>query len=335
MKKQHRKVFFVPMGILLLNRTAGRENLKVFFQRDVFQEKLLKEKIRVIVRKMERIEMANEEDPIETFMNLGLTSLQAKVYLTLLTFGEAGADVREISLTSKIARQDIYRRLPELEKTGLVEKIVGTPTVYRAVEFENGLSMLIKKNTQKYTEIHKRAKMVLNNYSVNQHHSSNNHTDSESQFVITSEQGLFLKRIKQDVEEAEDQICIIYSYERLRKIIYHVAEEIEAAMKRDVKIRAITDKTHTKDPDKKLQALTKNPQFSLRIVKQDIPVGLVIFDNREVNIRIASAIVPSMWTNNRNLGRLAKVYFEDLWRHEQSIFTDALREIQPKIINRS
>jgi sugar-specific transcriptional regulator TrmB len=268
--------------------------------------------------------MTQEEEPIETFMNLGLTQLQAKVYLTLLKLDDSGADVKKISLASRIARQDIYRRLPELEKIGLVEKIIGLPTVYKAVPFEEGLSMLMKKNTIKYYDIQKKAKTVLSNFSISHH--SQKQAELESQFIITSEQTLFLKRVRHDIEETEKVISIIYAHERLSTILFHVVEEIEAAIERGVKIRAITDNAHGGELDRNLKALTKKPAFNLRLINHDTPVGLVIFDNKDVNIRTSNNIVPSLWTNNRNVVKLAKVYFDDIWRNGQSSLMEPLLE---------
>jgi len=59
--------------------------------------------------------MLQEEEPIQAFTNLGLTYLQAKVYVTLLKFGSSSANVKKIALHAAMARQDIYRILPVLE----------------------------------------------------------------------------------------------------------------------------------------------------------------------------------------------------------------------------
>lgn len=80
--------------------------------------------------------MSQEGENYQTFVNLGLTYLQAKVYVTLLRLGDVGAEVRKIASASVIARQDVYRILPALQKMGLVEKVVAIPTIYRPIPLE-------------------------------------------------------------------------------------------------------------------------------------------------------------------------------------------------------
>jgi sugar-specific transcriptional regulator TrmB len=53
---------------------------------------------------------------------LGLTRLQAKVYLTLLEEGEIG--VQAISRQTKLPQVDVNEALCELEKLGLVKEII-------------------------------------------------------------------------------------------------------------------------------------------------------------------------------------------------------------------
>ncbi|MCW4047841.1 MAG: hypothetical protein NWE99_09855 [Candidatus Bathyarchaeota archaeon] len=60
------------------------------------------------------------DECVQTLMGLGLTLLQAKTYLALATLGKA--DVKMISKASNVARQDIYRVMPVLQKLGLGKK---------------------------------------------------------------------------------------------------------------------------------------------------------------------------------------------------------------------
>lgn len=257
--------------------------------------------------------MTQNNEHIQTFMSLGLTYLQAKVYLTLVKFGSAGAEVRKISQYSNIARQDIYRILPIIQKLGLAVKIVARPTIYRATPLENGFSMLLQQRTEEYNELQKKAKLLFNNFIVND--PKVEPQEGTTQFIITSDRKLFFNKIKKEVSEAQTSINIIYSKERTRIIAFYAVEQIEEAMARGVKIRVLTNKLKGKSIDRNIQALKKNPAFELKFIANDIPVGLVIFDNKEVDIRIANTIVPSLWTNNPNVVKLAEIYFENIWNN--------------------
>ena len=253
--------------------------------------------------------MSQEEEPFQTFVSLGLSYLQAKVYVTLLRLGGIGAEVRKIASASAIARQDVYRILPTLQKKGLVEKVVAIPTIYRPIPLRDGISKLMKKRKEEYKDTQKKAKSLLENFVAPEVE----HKDDSSQFIITSERALFLKRVREDIARTESTIEIIYGDERLRTIVFHTFDEFQNASARGIKIRAITYKTEKELSDKNLQTLSNKAAFELRFIKKDIPVGLMIFDNKEVNIRTMKSIVPSLWTNNSNVVRLSKFYFDSLW----------------------
>jgi sugar-specific transcriptional regulator TrmB len=62
------------------------------------------------------------QDDIQTLTDLGLSLLQAKTYLNLAKLGKA--NVQTIAKASNVARQDIYRVMPKLQKLGLAEKFI-------------------------------------------------------------------------------------------------------------------------------------------------------------------------------------------------------------------
>lgn len=104
--------------------------------------------------------MIFHEEDAETLAAIGLTSTQAKVYLTLASLRQAKA--RTIYKNSGVPRQDIYRILTELEGKSLVEKIIAAPTEFRAIPLQDGLSVLLKHKAHEYKEIEKKQR----NYST-------------------------------------------------------------------------------------------------------------------------------------------------------------------------
>ncbi len=254
--------------------------------------------------------MAQTEEATQIFTDLGLTYVQAKLYLTLAKFGASGGDVKKICRESGVVRQDIYRVMPTLQKLGLAEKIIAKPTVYRGIPVEKGFSMLLSRKTSEYSELKKKAKIAFDKITAT---STETVVPQQStEFIITSERSLFLAKVKEDIERTKANIDIVYSKERMSLITFHAAEQIEKAMKRGVKVRALTSKIEGKTLDRNIQVLEKNPSFELRLAEY-IAVGLIIFDKNEVNVRIANTIVPSLWTNNQNVAKLAEAYFDDLW----------------------
>jgi sugar-specific transcriptional regulator TrmB len=254
--------------------------------------------------------MLQEEEPIQAFTNLGLTYLQAKVYVTLLKLGSSGANVKKIALNAAIARQDIYRILPVLENYGLVEKIIAAPTRYRPVTLEDGLSLLMDLRSREFQDMQIKAKMVLKNFVAQEPE----YLENVPQFRITSARSLFIKRIKEGIAQAENSIDLIYDDSLLRAIVFDTIDDFERAISRGVKIRAITMAEGEQAMDRNLEALTKKPYFMLHFAKEEVTVGLAIFDDKEVEFRTTQNIVPTLWTNNRNIVKLAQVYFNSMWQ---------------------
>ena len=68
--------------------------------------------------------MIGNED-VEALTNLRLSPNQAKVYLAVIEIGTA--EISEISKVSGVARQAIYPKVAELQKIGLIEKVIAKP----------------------------------------------------------------------------------------------------------------------------------------------------------------------------------------------------------------
>src|SRR5450756_977142 len=143
----------------------------------------------------------NDDLHIQILMNLGLTLLQAKVYLTLAELGKA--EVTRISNASNVARPDVYRVISTLEKIGLVEKIIATPTMYKATPIKEGVDILLQNKTQEYNELQQRTM-----YLINSHKSDDMITlqKEESQFVLISSKTLLKRKWK--IEDSTTQTCI-------------------------------------------------------------------------------------------------------------------------------
>ncbi len=258
--------------------------------------------------------MSQNDESVDTFMDLGLTYLQAKVYLTLVRFGNAGGEVKKISNDSKIARQDIYRILPILQKHNMVVKIIANPTKYMATPLESGFSMLLQQKTEEYNELQKKAKTVFNNFILN--NPKVEPQKETAQFIMTSGKTLLLKNLEKIVVQAQTNIDVICSTEGIRLMLFSSLPYLKKAVKGDVKIRIITDKAGKKILEKNQVSLkqVKASTFQLRYISGQIPVVMAIFDNKQASICVSSdEIVPSLWTNNNSVLKLAEIYFASMW----------------------
>lgn len=254
--------------------------------------------------------MIQDDECVQTLMGLGITLLQAKTYLALAKLGKA--DAKTISKASNVARQDIYRVLPALQKLGLVEKIIAHPTMYKATSTKEGLSILLQNRKKEYAEIQKKTTSLINNFHTN--NAKINLQDENTQFIITSQATLFLKMHKRLHQKAQMSIDVIIPliFDGAAKFIEGWSHPKEA-IRRGVKIRLITQKTENKLTPRELQALEKNPLFELKYSATPIPFGMHIFDNKELTIATSKSVLPSLWSNNHNVVNIAKSYFDALW----------------------
>jgi sugar-specific transcriptional regulator TrmB len=86
--------------------------------------------------------MDSERDRIVgDLVSYGLTPVQAQVLMALMGMGRSSA--KAVASTSEVNRVDVYRALKRLEKLGLVEKVLGSPTTFTAAKPEDALDMLV------------------------------------------------------------------------------------------------------------------------------------------------------------------------------------------------
>jgi sugar-specific transcriptional regulator TrmB len=90
------------------------------------------------------VKMSNDENT-DLLLGLGLNLTQARVYLSILRLDRA--KVGQISKFSKVRREEVYRILPALEKMGLVERILGKPTM-RARAYQGKKNRVTDKQTK-------------------------------------------------------------------------------------------------------------------------------------------------------------------------------------------
>ena len=68
-----------------------------------------------------------KSEHVNILTDIGLTVLQAKILLGILSLGKA--DVKKISKNTGIDRSNIYRTIKELENLELIEKYIGKSIV--------------------------------------------------------------------------------------------------------------------------------------------------------------------------------------------------------------
>jgi sugar-specific transcriptional regulator TrmB len=207
--------------------------------------------------------------------------------------------------------------MPTLEKLGLVEKIITTPTQYKATPLKDGSLMLLQERTKEHTILEEKIKLLLRN--DKERNIDAMIQEEIAQFVITSERKLLVKRFEKSFLEVTT--CeMIFPVAGLNFALFNFFECFKMAIIKSAKIRIITEKIEISPiVSRKLQTLKKNPLFEIRFTASPIDFGIVIFNNKEVNMCISCtpSEVPSLWTNNPQLLKVARIIFEEEWNNAQ------------------
>ena len=103
------------------------------------------------------------DDQARILSALNLTVNQAKVYLTIANLTVATAN--QISKSSNLPRDEVYRAIPKLQDFGLVETIIGIPTEYSGQPVSEGIRLLLNRKTEKEKEAQKEIATLSKFYS--------------------------------------------------------------------------------------------------------------------------------------------------------------------------
>ena len=251
-----------------------------------------------------------QEDCINNLMDLGLTLVQAKIYLSLTKLDNA--TIKIISKNSNLARQDVYRIIPSLERRGLVEKIIDKPTKYKATPIKIGFSALLQQRIMQDAELKKKTNELLKN--IHDEKIKNESTDEEPHFIIISEISLLFKKLMKSTQESKISIDSIGNWASFEGVVLGGFKDFKKAMERGVKIRSITEKpADAKELNRCVKILRKNPLYELRFIPSPAPSTMAIIDKKELNISISNNSVCSLWSNNPAIVGLAINNFEDIW----------------------
>jgi sugar-specific transcriptional regulator TrmB len=250
-------------------------------------------------------------ETIDTLVELGLTHNEARIYFALLHLQQP-ASVREISETTKITRQDVYRILPTLQKDGLVEKAITAPTTFKATPIKLGISILIKNKAKKDNELIEKARIMSNETFEKQPS-----FDAQPEFVLIPENDAVVQKINNITEAIQTSLDIVTSKKRFPRAVIEFFDARMQAVRRGARIRVVTETlTSNNTHIEKILAIERKAGVLSKYLPTPLPVLFLLFDNKEVMI-ITSAKgtleTSALWSNNPSLVELSKSYFEKMW----------------------
>jgi sugar-specific transcriptional regulator TrmB len=167
-----------------------------------------------------KIRVLSQHEDIQTLTKLGLTVLQARVYLTLAKSGKA--TIKTLSKASEIDRSDAYRVVSKLHELGLVEKMITTPNIFKAVPIREGLLMLLRRKAEEYNEMEAKTRELLQKYEKNNEEKTLQR--DESQFILVPEKEASRRKFTNAIVNTQTSIDMILQWECFR---YGMIEDTE------------------------------------------------------------------------------------------------------------
>jgi sugar-specific transcriptional regulator TrmB len=265
--------------------------------------------------KKSAVQTSTDED-IQALSCLGLTISQAKVYFALTQVEDA--TIKAIAQQTKIARQDIYRTMLQLQEIGIVEKVIVTPNRYRAIPISAGIGILTKRKEKEFAYTQKKATQLLLKY--RDKNSIRNTGIDTCQFILVPPKEAHHRTVIKTLENSKKLYCLT-SFENAVSSPY-IYEELLKKFLRKGKIRYLTCGVKSNNIDKlrkRFSLFGNNPNFKGRFTKKTLITSLLIFDNKKIlitsisNRKIHPDDVDNLWTNSPIIVGIVTSYFEKAW----------------------
>jgi sugar-specific transcriptional regulator TrmB len=261
------------------------------------------------------------DEILSTFTELGLTSTQARTYLTLLQTGPVTA--KELARNANISRPDIYRIVPYLQKEGLVEKLMTKPACFQATPAEDVLTILLKRKTEEKNELDRKtgeALTYLRSIPVQKQYRS-----STADFIVVPCKEAIIQRLKGSILEAKVSIFAVTSKKRFSASILEFGDAHQQALERGTKIKIATEEPMIEAKAlKKLRTLTQYENFEVKYFDSPPPAIVSIFDNNEAYVTMSATAQlnesSALRSSNSSFVALAQNYFKDKWNSATTKF---------------
>ncbi len=249
-----------------------------------------------------------------TLVKAGLSSSQAKIYVTILTLRDA--PVKTISKAAEMDRGETYRVVAKLFELGLIEKIIDSPIRFKPIPISEGFSILLERKKRETLEIQKQAQRIINDCNIIARKKSFEE-DCSKTFLIPSGGHLnnLQAKIFFNVKKSFDVITCLGEFVRYIESYY---EDCKHLLARGVKVRFLVENLEDKELSlEPLDELQYDSNFKMKFVYSQIPTYMCIYDNTGVLIssdkETWTCDVPAYWSKDPIFVAIARNIFDKNW----------------------
>jgi sugar-specific transcriptional regulator TrmB len=271
----------------------------------------------------------SQEQVVKTLVGLGLTNMDARVYIFLAKKGPLKA--RDAAKALRIKRQQLYRSLKNLQSKAIVSATLEYPARFSAVSFEKVIDLFIKTKLEEAQNIQHDKTTLLSSWKALQVGEA---PDVSPRFMVIEGRNVIYSRIKQMINETKSQLSIISTVSGLARADQFglLDAGFKHPLRSKVQFRLLTQLSEQNLGTMKA-LLKETPKAGLRFEIRSPNLGLRLFprmvlrDEEEVVFFINPTVGGSLskqddvclWTNCKSLVHSFLVLFEELWRNSTEI----------------
>ena len=258
----------------------------------------------------------------EAIDELGLTNSQSKLYRMLANSG-SNFTARQIADLCEIPRQEVYLILDQLFSKGLIEKVIESPTKFKAVP----VSILVERKLEKMIELKKEIELISSEDDRTQAFSE----DKCQITLMSAGKPLWIKSMHL-MREAKTTVDVLNSMTTSHLMIplNKYFTEVNEATRRGVKFRFLIDSPLYEETLKTVKMISSRVGFDLtdlsfhkssRVKFCTLPHNIFfsIFDSNQVIMPISLSFSESSYLliKNSSLSRVLEAYFNRMWSEAQ------------------
>lgn len=224
--------------------------------------------------------MVLSKDQLLTLERLGLSPNQAKVYLALAQVDSAS--VKIIEKISGVPREEVYRKLRELQKLGFIECFLSKPKTCRAAPLETVINTMLHHKSEEISNLQLKTEELIQDFKKTQKN-NNIKTDSPEVCFIPQQRPL-LERAAKELDSLNESLETICSWDKGIGWLSAHLNHFKDALNRKVKIRFIIENSKRSKLPKLVKELQKNQFFKLRQIFFLPQTCLGIYDQKKCSL---------------------------------------------------
>ena len=271
----------------------------------------------------------SQEKVLSILVNLGLSKLEAKVYILLAKRGPTKA--KDAAKALNISKQRVYPILKNLQSKGIVNSSLEYPARFSAVQFEKVLDSFLKAKIEQVHRIQQNRDDILSDW-----RSISIVEDDSSPAKFTVIEGRFhvYSKIQQMIQDTREKLSFVATVPALARAdqfgLFDAA--FNHPLKSKIRFRFLSELSAQnaeamkallqKIPKANFTIEGKTPDLGLklcpRMVIRDEAETMFFIDPKEGEFAGEQDNV-CLWTNCKSLVRGFSTMFEDLWRNSMHI----------------